>query len=551
MKPSRVGRDSTPYEAESRPFHFGEMARLIESFDWTHSILGPIALWPQSLKTALKIILQSRFLAVIYWGPELIYLYNDVAREVLRDLHPHALGKPAREVLVDIWGEVGPMLYKVFATGESTWSVDRPLKLDRSGRVEELYFTWSYSPIPDDSGSIGGVLLVGQETTQRVLAERQLVGTAERERKLRDEADSHRALLETVLDQMPAGVIVARVPSGEAFLTNKEAERVLQEPVHPINEYAKYRVFRPDGSAYRAEDLPLARSILRGEVVLREEVRHQCPDGTFRVLLANSAPVRDETGRIIAAVAALQDITDLRIAQEALLRQSENVIHELAGKLITTQEEERTRIARDLHDDLGQQLALLSIEIEAFSRSFPVSSDRAKQLEKISIAVDRAAETTRQISHGLHCSTLTLGLPLALERYCREFSKQRRINTYFTEKSSMMSLPEPVPLVMFRVLQEALNNVARHSGANEVEVSLLMEGQEVRLRVKDRGKGFDPTQTSEGLGLVSIRERLRLVGGTIKVSSAIGLGTELEAVVACPRLGGADIVAARGCPSDS
>ena len=84
---------------------------------------------------------------------------------------------------------------------------------------------------------------------------------------------------------------------------------------------------------------------------------------------------------------------------------------------------------------------------------------------------------------------------------------------------------------MFRVAQEALNNVARHSGANQVEVSLLREGEEVRLRVKDRGRGFDPMQMSDGLGLVSMRERLRLVGGTIKISSAIGLGTELEAVV--------------------
>jgi two-component system, NarL family, sensor histidine kinase UhpB len=112
-----------------------------------------------------------------------------------------------------------------------------------------------------------------------------------------------------------------------------------------------------------------------------------------------------------------------------------------------------------------------------------------------------------------------LGLPRASEGYCREFSKQRGIKADFTQQGSLTSLPEPVPLVMFRVLQEALNNVARHSGANQVEVSLLMGGEEVRLRVKDRGKGFDPMQASDGLGLVSMRERLRLVGGTIKVSS--------------------------------
>lgn len=93
----------------------------------------------------------------------------------------------------------------------------------------------------------------------------------------------------------------------------------------------------------------------------------------------------------------------------------------------------------------------------------------------------------------------------------------------------MALIPEPVPLVMFRVLQEALHNVARHSGATEAEVSLFTEGDEVRLRIKDRGKGFDPLKISDGLGLVSMRERLRLVDGKIKLSSAPGLGTEVEA----------------------
>jgi signal transduction histidine kinase len=514
------------------------MARLIESLDWTHSPLGPIALWPQSLKTTLNIILRSRFQLAVYWGPELIFLYNDAEREVVGDLHPYALGKPAREVLVDMWDEVGPMLHKVLQTGEATWSADRPLKFDRFGQVEEAFFTWSYSPIPDDAGGIGGVLLVTQETTRRVSAERQLAETAARERELRNEADSQRALLETVLNQMPAGVVIARAPSGEVVLANGEAERILQQPVRHlrnIDEYAKYHVFRPDGSPYRVDDLPLARSIMRGETRLREEMAYRCPDGTLRVLLINSAPVRDEAGKIVAGVAAFQDITDLRLAQEELLRQSENVINQLAGKLITAQEEERTRIARDLHDDLGQQLAALCIEIDLFCRSFPPESDAVKQLVKMRAEISRAGETTRQISHGLHHSTLVLGLPRALESYCREFSKQRAIKVNFTQLGSMTLLPEPIPLVMFRVAQEALNNVARHSGANQVEVSLLREREEVRLRVKDRGNGFDPMQTSDGLGLVSMRERLRLVGGTIKVSSAIGLGTELEAVVPLSR----------------
>ena len=517
------------------PIVFGEMARLIESFDWSGSPLGPSAQWPQSLKTVLNVCLRSCFQLAIYWGPELIFLYNDAEREVIGSMHPYALGKPAREVLVDMWETVGPMLQDVLKSGVSTWSVDQPLMIDRYGLVEEAFFTWSYSPIPDDDGDIGGVLLVTEETTQRVLAERRLREAAERERKLRAEADSQRALLETVLNQMGAGVVIAAAPSGEVVLANNQAKQILQRSVgelRSVEEYSQYKLFRLDGRAYGIQEHPLVRSILQGEVVVGEELRYVRPDGTFRVLFTNSAPVRDETGAIVASVVTFQDITDLRLAQEELLRQSNDVIHDLAGKLITAQEEERKSIARDLHDDVAQRIALLSIKIHNLHRSLPAGIGTWEELADIQKEIDQASEGVRLISHQLHSSKLILGLPRALEGYCREFSQQRGIKVEFTQEGRTVPLREPIPLVMFRVLQEALHNVARHSGAAHAEVSLLWEGDVIRLRVKDRGKGFDPTQISDGLGLVSMRERLRLVDGKIKVSSAPGLGTEIE--VAAP-----------------
>ena len=355
---------------------------------------------------------------------------------------------------------------------------------------------------------------------------------AERERKLRAEADSQRALLETVLNQMPAGVVIAKAPSGEVVLANNQAKQILQRPVgelRSVEEYSQYRIFRLDGRAYSTEEQPLARSILHGEVVMGEELRYLRPDGTFRVLFTNSAPVREETGAIVASVVTFQDITDLRLAQEELLRQSNDVIHDLAGKLITAQEEERRRIARDLHDDVSQRIALLSNKMQILYQSLPTGNSAAEEFSDILKEIEQASESVRLISHQLHSSKLILGLPRALAGYCREFSQQRGIKVEFTHKGSMGPLPEPVPLVMFRVLQEALYNVVRHSGAAQVEVSLLTEGDEIRLRIKDRGRGFDPVQVSDGLGLVSMRERLRLVGGKIKLSSALGLGTEIEA----------------------
>ncbi|HEY6371016.1 MAG TPA: hypothetical protein VIX37_10580 [Candidatus Sulfotelmatobacter sp.] len=122
--PKDLGRPQLSGDEGGRASNDGEMARLVESFDWVRSPLGPMAEWPQSLKTALNICLRSRFQLAIYWGPELIFLYNDAEREVIGAMHPSAFGRPAREVLVDMWDTVGPMLQKVLEHGEATWSVD-------------------------------------------------------------------------------------------------------------------------------------------------------------------------------------------------------------------------------------------------------------------------------------------------------------------------------------------------------------------------------------------------------------------------------------------
>jgi signal transduction histidine kinase len=150
-----------------------EMGARIRSFDWSSTPLGPLSVWPSTLREAVSICLRSRFQLAIYWGPQLVLLYNDAERDVLGAMHPHALGRPAAEILTEMWDVVGPLLQGVMVTGQATWSVDQALRLNRHGFVEEAFFTYSYSPIPDNDG-VGGVLLVTFETTERVLAERRL-----------------------------------------------------------------------------------------------------------------------------------------------------------------------------------------------------------------------------------------------------------------------------------------------------------------------------------------------------------------------------------------
>ncbi len=150
------------------------MATRVRKVDWTQTPLGPIDAWPRSLKYAVAICLRSPLPMAVYWGPELNCIYNDAERTVLGDLHPGALGLPARELLGSAWSIVEPRLQAVIEKGEGILLEDQPLTKDRRGRLETSYFTDSYSAILDDRDRVGGVLRVTDDTTKRVLATRRL-----------------------------------------------------------------------------------------------------------------------------------------------------------------------------------------------------------------------------------------------------------------------------------------------------------------------------------------------------------------------------------------
>ncbi len=151
----------------------GVMATLMREHDWAASPLGPPADWPTSLRVATRICLTSRFPMIVWWGPELRFLYNDAYLPMLGDKHP-ALDKPGQEVWADVWPIVGPMLDGVLETGQPTWSEDLLLPMARHGYWEETYFTYSYSPVLDDHGTVRGVFTAVTETTEQVIGARRL-----------------------------------------------------------------------------------------------------------------------------------------------------------------------------------------------------------------------------------------------------------------------------------------------------------------------------------------------------------------------------------------
>jgi signal transduction histidine kinase len=226
----------------------------------------------------------------------------------------------------------------------------------------------------------------------------------------------------------------------------------------------------------------------------------------------------------------LTEVAQRKQAQEKLGR-SEEELQSLAGRLITVQEEERKRVARELHDDLSQRLALHCVDLDVLRQSLEASSWTARELQRLRSEAGKLTLEVRQISHNLHHPQMALGLRHGVSSLCREFSEQHGIAAELVQEGELDHVPETVSMVLFRVLQEALNNVAKHSAADQVGVFLRVEDQAL-LRVTDRGRGFDveTVQRASGLGLISMRERLRLVGGSIRITSSLGMGTDVEAV---------------------
>ena len=159
----------------------GEMGALMRSTDWSRTPFGPVAAWPQSLRTAISIMLESRFAMVIAWGPDFRFFYNDRYRPILGTKHPASLGARAADIIPEVWSAVEPAFERVRAGG--TFAIDDWLvPLDRNGYLENCWFTLSYSPIRDESGGVGGLLAVVVETTGRVESERRLATLRERVR---------------------------------------------------------------------------------------------------------------------------------------------------------------------------------------------------------------------------------------------------------------------------------------------------------------------------------------------------------------------------------
>jgi signal transduction histidine kinase len=230
-------------------------------------------------------------------------------------------------------------------------------------------------------------------------------------------------------------------------------------------------------------------------------------------------PYRTDDNRIDGVVMVLVDIeTAPGSARDAFAR-----------TLIEAQEQERRRLSRELHDDLNQRIAVLELDVDALEKSAPAGDTLRKGLRQVREQVGELSEEVRRIAWKLHTSVLDdLGLIPALESFSRDFSERDGVAVRFAAQGLPADVPHPVAVALYRITQEALRNVSRHSGARDAAIEILCSQSWIELVVRDSGIGFDQTEARPGLGLTSMEERARLINGTFEVISRRGAGTEIR-----------------------
>jgi two-component system, LuxR family, sensor kinase FixL len=342
--------------------------------------------------------------------------------------------------------------------------------------------------------------------------------------QLSEEVRENEQRMSLAVDVANFGIWIRDLSRNEIWASNKWRELFGFAPGEPLAlDRMLDRVHPDDREAVRQA---LERAIT-SDGRYETEYRVVLPDEKLRWITSRGRVEFDDQGRPVRVRGASRDFTARKLAEEAA--------HHLSGRLIHAQEEAQRELARELHDDLNQSLALLSVELEMFGQNPPAEPQRiAARMEEFSTQVKGLSSEVHRLSHDLHPAKLDqLGLVAAVRGFCKEFALAHEIAIEFTEHDVPRAVPDDAALCLYRIAQEALHNVVKHSGGTVAKVELTRADGHLCLVVTDDGAGFDPqaTRTNGSLGLVSMNERARFVGGRLTLESHPGAGTRVKVCV--------------------
>jgi PAS domain S-box-containing protein len=438
----------------------------------------------------------------------IILSWNAAAERLFEYAEAEAVGRPITMLIPDEKrDEEDEFLRRLRAGGRVEHC--ETVRVTRSGRRVAVSLT--VSPLRDSTGEIIGFSKIVRDITDRKQAERLL---QESEKRFRLVADTAPVLIwmsgtDKLCNFFNHGWLSFRGRTmeeelGEGWLSG----------VHPEDVERCVEMYSASFDA---------------RVDFEMEYRLRRFDGEYRWIVDYGVPRFESDGTFYGYVGSCLDITERRSSAESL--------QALTGRLINAQEEERARIARDLHDDFSQRLALQSIDLEQLRKNLPeLSVEEQARIAKMLKRTKTMSADIRTLSHELHSSRLEyIGLMPALSGLCKEIGEKYKIEVQFAECEPARDLPRDFPkdvaLCLFRVAQEALGNIVKHSQARSARVEMGANAEGVSLRISDEGKGFVPDGNNAGIGLVGMAERLRLVGGRLSIRSEVMMGTEILAEV--------------------
>lgn len=433
----------------------------------------------------------------------------------LLNLIPTDVGRPVGDIKSSVEiPDLSRLISEVMAT-------ERLLERDLEGK-DGRWYSLRMRPHRNAEHRVDGALmaLVDIDVMKRGL---------EQLRSSRDAAEAERDLSASLLD-LSGALIVIRNQDGVITGFNRASQSLSGYSFAEVNGRRLWEVLTAPEEADRAK---ASFEALRNGVedVHDHESTWIRKDGTRRVIAWTSLAQRDAARRLLRIISTGIDIT-ARIQIEQELFRSQQQLRELNAGILLAQEEERKRLARELHDDVNQRMAMLSNKVSMLEQGVPRDAGKLRlELRELSATVDQLSDDLRRTAHQLHPSALEhFGLVAALDSYNRDFSRLHAIAVRFSHKGVTQSVPPDTALCLYRVAQECLHNVSKHSGATRASVVLEQKNCDIVLRVDDKGVGFDPELAAGkgALGLIGIRERVRLAGGSIVIRSRPGKGTKIE-----------------------
>ncbi|MBR8838694.1 MAG: response regulator [Stigonema ocellatum SAG 48.90 = DSM 106950] len=537
----------------------GKMGALMRSIDWSKTSLGSESNWSQSLRTSVSICLSSRFPILICWGAELVMLYNDAYRPILgATKHPGAMGQRGEECWSEIWHIVGPMLESVLTTGIATWSEDQLLLLDRNGYLEECYFTFSYSPIMDETGGIGGIFTAVTETTKRVLGERRLhtlgklAATTAKARTIEEACLLSAATLAENSHDIPFSVFYVldetREQASLKATTGTNAATLLTNEQMSLIQPTEFEHVIQTGEVLFIENLTVLSDLPSSVLVLPiTQANQEHPVGLVVVGVSPRRKLDDDyqsffeliVGHVATAIANARAYEEERKRAEALAELDSakttffsNVSHEFRTPL--------TLLLSPLEDVLTHRLHLLP----------PEDQEPLQMAHRNGLRLLKLVNTLLDFSRIEAGRVQAVYEPTDLAMLTTELAGMFRSAI---ERAGMElvvdcpPLPEPVYVdrnMWEKIVLNLLSNAFKFTFEGEIAVSLRWACDHIELAVRDTGTGIPAhelpkifqrfhrvqgargrSHEGSGIGLSLVQELIKLHGGTVEVNCVVDKGT--------------------------